>query len=140
MTATQIKYITTLVELEVIHDLQRGGTKFALVLPGAQGRALHAKGIDHVREAKLDRLRAQYEEELEVDPRAGWPEGSPELIAAMKLVREAEIRRLQVRLSCPCERAQPCLTLVCHTPALRIDRRADQIIGEHERGADQDDG
>ena len=120
LTVAQIKYITVLLELEVIEDLRTGGSKFALVLPGAQGRALHAKGTDSTRVAKLQRLRAQYEERLDVDPVDGWPQGSPEFIAAMTLVRESEIRRLQVWLTYSFERARPWLSLVLmtrHTPS-----------------------
>ena len=69
---------------------------FAMALPGTQGRALHAKGIDRKREALLEKRRATKETQLDV-PLGGWPLESAEYIGAMKLVRESETRRLQVR-------------------------------------------
>jgi hypothetical protein len=96
LTITQIEYITILLELEVIRQLRHGGGAFAMALPGTQGRALHAKGIDRKREALLEKRRATKETQLDV-PLGGWPLESAEYIGAMKLVRESETRRLQVR-------------------------------------------
>ena len=107
----QIKYMTVLLELEVIQELRAGASKFAVALPGAQGHALHAKGTDRKREALLEKRRAQYEEQLGV-PLDGWLAESAEHIAAMKIVREAETRRLQVRV-CRCrELVRSCLLRV----------------------------
>jgi hypothetical protein len=49
----QISYMAILLELEVISQLQSGGSAFAIALPGPQGRALHAKGIDRKRKLLL---------------------------------------------------------------------------------------
>jgi hypothetical protein len=92
----QISYMAILLELEVISQLQSGGSAFAIALPGPQGRALHAKGIDRKRKLLLELRKVRLETELEV-PLDGWATDSPEYKAAMKLLADSEILRLQVR-------------------------------------------
>lgn len=92
---TQISYMAILLELDVIFQLRSGGSAFAIALPGTQGRALHAKGVDRKRERLLELRKVRLETELDV-PLEGWSKDSAEYKAAMKLLADSEILRLQV--------------------------------------------
>lgn len=71
-----MEYVQLHYELQVLAQLRDRGGAFAVALPGAEGRALHAKGFDGKRRIKVAQRMGELQVKLHLS--GPWPSDSVE--------------------------------------------------------------